>query len=175
MANEKIVTPEFIIMFPAVFEPRAYEGGDAKYSLVAVFPEGTDLSELSNLAKSVVPAGKSTGARSPFRVADESQIEKWGEVYRNATYVRLSTKRAPAIVDAMKNPITDPAEIYSGAKCRAVIHAYYYDRTGNRGVNLWLDALQKVADGERLYADSSAMFEAVPGGATTKTDVKDLF
>lgn len=177
MANyEKIVTPEFILMYPSLFEPRAYEGGTPKYSLTAVFPKGTDLSALKNLARSVVPAGKESACRTPFREATEEQIQAWGEVYRDAIFIRLSSQRAPGIVDAMKNVITDSDEIYSGAKCRAVIHAYFYERSGNKGVNFGLDAVQKTADGERMYADSSAMFDAVPGGATTtaKSD-SDLF
>jgi hypothetical protein len=177
MANyEKIVTPEFTLMYPSLFEPRAYEGGTPKYSLTAVFPKGADLSALKNLARSVVPAGKESACRTPFREATEEQIQAWGEVYRDAIFIRLSSQRAPGIVDAMKKVITDSEEIYSGAKCRAVIHAYFYERSGNKGVNFGLDAVQKTADGERMYADSSAMFDAVPGGATTtaKSD-SDLF
>lgn len=169
MANEKALTPEFVLLYPNVFEPRAYEGGTPKYSVTAVFPKETDLTSLKNLARSVVPPGKEKGTKNPFREATEEQIEKWGEVFRDAVFIRLSTTRAPVVVDSQKNTITDPEEMYSGAKCRAAIHAYFYERTGNKGVNFGLDAIQKLADGDRLYSDASSMFSTVPGGAVTNS------
>ena len=155
-----IATPEAILCFPSLFTPKKFEGSEKeKYEAILVFPKGTDISGLETLAKEAFrekfPKG-ATGARSPFRNGDEV-ADAWGEHFRGATFIRVSSQIKPAIVDAGKRPITEEDRVYSGCIVRAAIHAYAYDNKGNRGVSFGLDALQVVRDGERLGGGSAGV------------------
>ena len=54
------------------------------------------------------------------------------------------------MVDADKNEILDPSELYSGIYAKAAIGFFCYNKNGNRGIGVSLDYLMKVADGEPL-------------------------
>lgn len=181
MANNSLTkTPRFTICFPALFEPRpAQNGGDPKYSLVAVFPKSTDLTVLkqaaSAAAKARWPQGIPRNFRSPFNDGDNANPD-WGEVFKNAVYIRLSSKFQPALVDASKGEITNPDDVYSGQECVALVHAFAYDTAGNQGVSFGLDAVQVVADGERIGGFSKqAMIDQFDQLAPADPKVTDLF
>ena len=73
-----------------------------------------------------------------------------GTIYEGSIYIQASSKYAPsAIVDAKKQPITDPREIKSGDICAIVVSFYPYDATKDRpaGIGCNLVAVQKIADG----------------------------
>lgn len=155
-----VVTPEFRIVFPNIFEPKAFDdSGDPKFQFIAVFPKGTDLTEIRQLVKEkydeAFPKGASN-AHSPFREGNE-KVDDWGEVFRDATYIRCTSKRKPSVVDSAKNAITDGSTVYSGCYARAVISAYSYDRTGNRGVSISFSAIQITRNGEKLGFDSNKL------------------
>ena len=67
-----------------------------------------------------------------------------------------SENRKPGVVDKNREEITDPDEIYSGAYGRADINFYAYSVSGNKGVAVSLNNIQKVKDGERLDGRVSA-------------------
>lgn len=156
MANsnyKSIPTPEFRLCFPNFFEPSSYEGSSKEtYNCVMVFPKGTDLSALKALAEEAFnakfPKG-AKGARNPFRDGNE-KVDDWGEVFRDATYIRASTTRRPVVANRRKAIITDPEEVYSGCYARAVVNCFAYDTAGNKGVSFGLTAVQIVRDGDPL-------------------------
>lgn len=158
-----IATPEAILCFPSLFTPKSKKSSDnsgaEKYEAVLVFPKGTDISGLENMAKEAFrekfPKGAS-GARNPIHDGNEV-ADSWGEHFKDAKYLRVSSFFKPAIVDAGKRPITDEDQVYPGCIVRAAVHAYTYERSGNRGVSFGIDALQVVRDGERLGGGSAGV------------------
>ena len=67
-----------------------------------------------------------------------------------------NANRAPGIVDLARNPILDREEVYSGCYCRFSVNFYPFSASGNNGVAVGLNNVQKVADGERLAGGSRA-------------------
>ena len=58
----------------------------------------------------------------------------------------------------MLSPIEIEDELYSGCYVQAQLSLYVYNANGNKGVGVGLEAVRKVAEGERL------------GGVTVKAD-----
>lgn len=157
----KIITPEAILSYPNLFEPKAGpQGGEPFYSVAMVFPEGTDLTELKKAA--IAAAKEKWGEKTadlikngkvklPFRTDVEDKGYPDGSTFFNA-----KSKTAPGIVSKYAGPdgkpakITNPDEIYAGVKARASIRFYTYDTNGNRGVAVALGNVQKLADGVRM-------------------------
>ena len=157
----KVITPEAVLSYPAMFEPKAGpQGGEPFYSAAFVFPEGTDLSDLKKEALAVaqekwgaktVELIKSGKVKLPFRTDVEDKGYQEGSVFFNA-----KSKTAPGIVskyagsDGKPAKITNPDEIYAGVKARASVRFYAYDTNGNRGVAVALGNVQKTGEGQRL-------------------------
>lgn len=153
-----IVTPEARIMFPSLFEPSAFESGRETYSCLLVFESGADISELENAVKGAFNEKFPNGAgnaRHPINNGDD-KVADWGEAFAGTRYVRVSTLFKPAVVDRNRQPIADPAAVYSGCYVRAAVSPYAYDARGNKGVALGLEAIQFVRDGEATGGGGAA-------------------
>lgn len=174
-----IITPEAILSYPALFEPKEVPGSNQppKYSCSLVFPPGTDITALK---AAIVAAGRDFFGskfdelwrggriRSPLRSDVDGKGYPEGSVFMNA-----SSKAKPGIVsryagsDGKPQPITDPDEMYPGCYVIASVRFYGYDKAGNRGIGCGLGNLQKRAEGSRLDSrrDPSADFSADAGEA----------
>lgn len=182
-SKKTLITPEAILNWPAIFEPKMAPGAtEAKYSCVLIFEQGTDLSALKAAAmeafrekwgdktKGLLEAGR---LKSPFRNDSEEKGYPAGSVFLTAT-----SKTPPGVVDRFAGPdgkprpITDPIELYSGCKVRASISFYAYDTNGNKGVAVGLRNLQKLADGQRLDGRKKAQdeFDALEAGPAALAD-----
>lgn len=182
--GDKVMTPEFRVSFPSVFEARAFaEGQTKKFELTALFPAGTDLSPLKALAKAAavdkwgdkIPAN----LRSPFRDGSEKPDL---EGYEGCVFVKMTSLQRPGVVDQNVQPIIEPSDFYGGCYARASITAFAYDQMGNKGVSFGLQNVQKLRDGDAFSGRSKPEedFEPVATDATegsteaTASDV-DIF
>jgi hypothetical protein len=148
----RIVTPPARLLFPALFEPKSFQdGGQAKYGAVLVFPAGTDLTSLKALIKDEYAASfpSRPQIQNPLRNGDD-KVDEWGEVFRGATFLRVSTTKKPTVFDANCQPVMDSSAVFNGAVCRAEVHAFAYDKMGNRGISVTLDSIQILPGGARL-------------------------
>ena len=78
------------------------------------------------------------------------------EAFSGCYFLNANANRAPGIVDLARNPILDREEVYSGCYCRFSVNFYPFSASGNNGVAVGLNNVQKVADGERLAGGSRA-------------------
>lgn len=180
-------TPKFRVSFPFVFKPSKYdENSPEVFSVVALFPKGTDLSVMEKAAKEAMEKKWGTdqskwpkGRRSPFRKVEELEEQYRAGFPPDAVWIRLSSKERPGIVDTQNNPITDPVEFYAGCFARASFAAYAYDTKGNKGVAFGLRNLQKLADGESLTGRAKPEDEFAPvedtGSAADGVSAESLF
>ena len=179
--NVQIKTPQFLLSFPALFEPRpSQNGGDPKYSLVAIFKKGTDLSVLQQAAREAAlarwPKGLPRGFKKPFHDGDAEASPEWGDCFKGSIYIRMSSKYQPPVVNAAKQDIKDPNAVYGGQTCVAICHVYAYDQAGNQGISFGLDAVQVVADGERIGGfDKAATIAQFDQLAPAQPQATDLF
>lgn len=157
-----VITPEAILSYPHLFEPRA--GGDgqkAKYSCALIFtkeiqetPEFKAMKKVAlevaiekygDKAKSMIRSGS---LRWPFR--DDSEEKGYPE---GSVFLNVRTERVPGIVSIYPHPetgkplpITNEEEIYAGCIVRASLAAYDYNREGNKGITFGLNNVQKLRD-----------------------------
>lgn len=168
--NNQVVTPEFRVSFPAVFQAKAVMGstGDPKFSITMLFAPGTDLSGMKALVKAagVEKWGADVskwpkGLRLPFRNGEEKDYDGYGKgvVFCNAT-----SKQRPGLVDHALQAIIDASEFYGGCYARATISAFAYDKAGNKGIALGLKNIQKLRDGEPFSGRTKPEndFDAIP-------------
>ena len=180
----KLLTPEFRVSFPHVFEARAVaEGQTPKFSVVMLFPKATDLAALKAACQAAVKAKwgdkPPKGLRSPFRDGDEKDLDG----YEGTIYIQASAQDRPGLVDAAVKPIGPDRkdEFYAGCFARATIRAFAYDKNGNKGVSFALQNVQKLKNGEPFGSKRKAEddFEAVAGaaveGGASATDFDELF
>lgn len=183
---KKVITPKFRVSFPAIFKAVSFEGGPPKYKINMMFPKGTDLSGMKEIAKAAVEAkwpdaAKRPGPlRNPFRDGDKEKPD-WPE-YADTIFVSASSKMKPGLVDQNREPILMEEDFYAGCYARASVTAFAYDTMGNKGVAFGLQNVQKMADGEpfsgrekpedEFDAIESVDAEAGPAGST-KTDMFD--
>ena len=75
--------------------------------------------------------------------------------YANSYYIRLSTKFKPKILNANREEIIDPTEIYSGMYGRVSMTFFAYSGDGKRGVSACLNNVMKTRDGEPMGSQLS--------------------
>lgn len=173
----KFTTPEGILMFPGLFEPKAFEeGGKETYQCILVFPKGTDITAIKDAVSGCATRGirNPAGARNPIRDGNE-KVEEWGETFKDAKYIRISSIYPPAVVDREKHEILDQRQVYSGAFARAVCRCFAYEGKFGKGVSIGFDAVQILRDGERLggSAASVAMFDDLPDDTAAQGNVPE--
>ena len=165
--KNQVVTGEVRLSFVNVFEPKAVnESETPKYSLTAIVPKSDTktVEAIKAAIKAAIEGGaqKHFGGRIPqnvtttFRDGDTEtddigvlQKEKYPE-YANSYYIRLSTKNKPKVLNADRQEIIDPAEIYSGCYGRVSMTFFAYSKEGKRGISASLNNVMKTRDGEPL-------------------------
>lgn len=199
--DPRIITPEMVLSFPCLLEARSIVGAEGtsnpKYSCTLLtypsleqkyLPGKVDLVPMRKLATEVVTeffgAAKMAGLlkagkiRSPF-IDDAEQCERWG--WPEGTIIlRVSSVQKPGVVSCYKDVTGKPktmtdAEIaekmYPGARVRASLRAFAYDKAGNKGAGFALQNLQWLGDDVRIDNRIAADQEFEP---TAEADAADL-
>ena len=173
MANVTKNTPVTKVIIPCrisfanIFEPKAINGGDEKYSVSCVIPK-SDKATLMKIHKAVEAAKEDGKVRKwngkippnlkqPLRDGDIDRPDD--ETYQDCMFVNATSKDAPGIVDRRVQPVTDPMMVYSGCYCNVSVNFYAFNANGNRGVAAGLSNIQFVRDGDRLSGRVSAEAE----------------
>ena len=173
MSNEpekKVYTPEFRVSHPAVYVRNTLSG---KYQVDALFPEGTDLSEMKRIASEA--AAKRWGKNIPEDLKSPFLTHKEGPEYEGiATVVILkSQKRKPGVIaqDGDTFITEESGDFYGGCWAHARIKAYAYGGPGTSyapGVSIGLQSLQKIRDDEPFGGGGGSAnndYEALEGGS----------
>ena len=163
-------TPIGILSFPNLFSPRPRApGGEPVYQCSILFNEAAQKDPAYDALRRAVReeiddkngAGKSrdpqfmAGVRSPFRPTSEKQYS--GYDIPNGIFISPWTKTKPGLVDAVRNEIMVPEDIWPGQLVRATVSPFWYNTSGNRGVSFALNNLQVCrTDGPRLDGRKAA-------------------
>lgn len=141
MAKVTLTTPIGVARYPKISSPDTTgDYADNKYKTDVVFSDD-DLKALK--AKIVDFAKKEFGdeAKKVDLPIKEHKDKETGEV---TTFVRFKSKRKPVIVDAKKQPIPAGVEVGGGSKVRIGGTLNAYKKGGNKGVNIYLNAVQVI-------------------------------
>lgn len=165
----KVVTGKVRFSFCNIWEPKApAEGGEPKYSVTLLIPK-TDTATLRKIKDAMAEAreafcnkhGASALPANPITPLHDgdgskpSTNEPYGPECKGCYVIAVSSKQKPVIVDNFRNPITDPAEVYSGCYGRACINFYGYNNK-KKGIGAGLLSIQKLEDGEPFGTVGSA-------------------
>ena len=169
MANQKNFSATKMVIpcrisFANIWEPKAINGGDEKYSVSCLIPK-SDKKTIARIQKAVEAAKEDGKTRKwsgkippnlklPLRDGDIDRPDD--ENYEDCYFLNASSKDAPQVVDRKVNPVVDPMMVYSGCYCNVSVNFYAFNATGNRGVAAGLGNIQFVRDGERLSGKASA-------------------
>ena len=164
----KITTGKVRFSFCNVMEPKAVNGGDAKYSVTLLIPK-SDTATIGKIKDAMAEAReifcKRNGASAlPAKpnntLHDGDGVRDSGDPYgpecKGHYVITVSNKQKPVVVDASRQEILDPGEIYSGCFGRASINFYGYNSNGKKGISASLLGIQKLADGEPFGIMGSA-------------------
>ena len=161
----QVVTDKCRLSYAHIWEPHAIqEGSPEKYSACIIIPK-SDTKTLARIEKAVEAATQEGGKskwngkkpknlKLPLRDGDEERPDD--EAFKDAYFLNANGNRRPGVVDLNLQPIIDSDEVYSGCYCRFSINFYPFSASGNNGVAVGLNNIQKVADGERLAGGSRA-------------------
>ncbi|MCQ2439511.1 MAG: DUF2815 family protein [Oscillospiraceae bacterium] len=179
MATTKVVTGKVRFSFAHLFTPQEpIGGGEPKYSVTLLIPK-SDTKTINVLraafkaaadnyraknGNASLPAQPKTTLKDGDGTRDSG--EPFGPECKGCYVLTISSKQKPVVVDAAKNDIIDPAEVYSGCYGRASLNCFAYSNSGNKGLSAGLLAVQKLADGEPFGTVGSADdFDDLPDGA----------
>jgi hypothetical protein len=164
MSSTKVITGKVRFSYAHVFEPSAInEGDDKKYSVSILIPK-KDLETLAKVKKAVEAAkqegkGKWNGKippvlKLPLRDGDAERPDD--EAYEGMMFLNASSKNKPGVVDENTDPVMSKDDFYSGCFGRASVNFYAFNVSGNKGIAVGLNNLQKLEDGDRLSGGPSA-------------------
>lgn len=165
----KLTTGKVRFSFVNVFEPQEPQGGgDPKYNVTLLIPK-SDITTFNKIKQAMREArdifckrnGSSALPAEPnHTLHDGDGLRDSGDPYgpecKGHWVITVGSKQKPIIVDAFKNEILDPAEVYSGCYGRASINFYAYSRGGKKGISAGLLGVQKLCDGEPFGTRGSA-------------------
>jgi hypothetical protein len=165
----KIVTGKVRFSFVHIFEPDVpQDGGDPKYSITLLIPKN-DTATLGKIKGAIAEArelfvqkngANSLPAKPNHTLKDGDGAKDNGDEYgpecKGCYVIRVKSKQKPVIVDAFRNEITDPKEVYSGCYGRAAIKFFGYNTKGSKGISATLLSIQKLSDGEPFGTVGSA-------------------
>lgn len=167
--STKVVTGKVRFSFCHLFEAQEPQGGgDPKYSTTLLIPKAdkTTLAKINEAMKEAREnfckknGANALPAKPVHTLHDGDGIRDNGEEYgpecKGCYVITVSSKQKPVIVDAFRNEITNPAEVYSGCYGRAAINFYGYSKNGKKGISAGLLSIQKLADGEPFGTVGSA-------------------
>lgn len=167
--QKKVMTPEFRVSFPNVFEAKSFQGQKAKFNITMLYNKKSDMSLLKNAVKNAIiekygsMEKKPKKFRLPFRDGDVEKPDMAG--YAGHYFVTASAKedKQPTVVDRKRQEIIDPRDFYAGCYARATLIAFCYDTVGNVGASFALINLQKLRDGDK-FGGGKAAFEEFDDG-----------
>lgn len=154
-----------------VWEPKAINGGQPKYSVSLIIPK-TDKETVAKIKAAIEAAykdgeaklrgsGKTVPAlkviKTPLRDGDLERPDD--EAYAGCYFVNANSNTRPGIINADKEEIIEHSEVYSGVYGRACINFYAYNANGNKGIACNLRNLMKIEDGEPLGGKVSAQVD----------------
>ena len=151
------VSPIGRVYFADVFEPRVFKEGDTPaWSITLLFPKKEfeskeDVGSLSAEIEQAIAAGfpkRPSNLFIPLRDGDEMDA---GPYHGNWFAKFKTTLAAPAVVDRAVLPISkESGAFYPGCWAKVSYAVGTFSVPGNKGVSLYLNHVQKVADDDPL-------------------------
>lgn len=160
-------TPYAILAFPSLFKPRPRFGGMEQevFQATLIFPPASQKSPAYKAMQDAVvlqakegfsESVKMNSLTMPFKDAGE-KAGQWAGFEPGSTYIKTWTSNKPGVVDANRNDILLPEEVWAGQMVRANVTPKFWVNSGKRGVSFYLNHIQIVkSDMPRIDGKASA-------------------
>lgn len=169
MADKNRVTVDITtgigtLSFPHVFASTAgkKDDGSPVYDIQLIIPKAQreDVRAMLLAIKKVGEAKWGDNwkkVRTPLRDGDKEKDELTedgstkGDKYPerlNCYFLNARSTKPVGVYDRQRNPITNPDDLYGGCKGKIAVTFYPYSTSGNHGIGVGLNGVQKIADGE---------------------------
>lgn len=152
----KVVLPPCRMSFPHFFEPQDTDGGP-RYQGNFLFPPKSDLRKLEDAMDDVMtdffghkddwPRGRTD--RLPNEVIRDATEKKYEGYKEGWKFIKASSKDPIGIVDANREEVSNPRDIYGGRWCRISVTVRAYDNK-SKGVGVYLNSVQ-VLDHDEAF------------------------
>ena len=137
------------LSYPALLEPRSFNGAEEKYSTTILLPPSFDIAPVMDaLTDACEQAWGKNRARWPSTARrPESVVRDCSEKAGIAGYepgwhfISGSSKEKPAIVHADLSPVTDKAQVYAGRWANVTMRPFVYNNV-SVGVSMGLNNVQ---------------------------------
>lgn len=167
--STKVVTGKVRFSFCHIFEPQEPQGGgEPKYSVTLLIPKA-DTATIGKIKEAMAEARENFCKRNGANALPQKPVhtlhdgdgirdngDQYGPECKGCYVITVSSKQKPVVVDNMRNPVTDPAEVYSGCYGRAAINFFGYNSNGKKGISAGLLSVQKLHDGDPFGTVGSA-------------------
>ena len=159
-------TPYGTLAFPHLFQPKPRaEGGEAVFSATIMFDPAQQRSPAFKALQDgcIEAARKEFGdkismrdVRMPFRDAGE-KADKYNGFEAGHVFINPWTKSKPGIVNAQRQEVLLPEEVWAGQLVRLNITPYAWVNSGKKGVSFALNHVQIIkTDTPRIDGRGSA-------------------
>lgn len=167
-----LTTPTFRVNWPHIFEPQKDLSGKLKFKIDMLYTKDDDI---RSLKKAYLEAGNEMwGSKENWPEFDYPTFKKKQSKNKELPegydiLIRATSQNPPGLVDSSaKRMLEDRAnEFYSGCYARAKVTFMAYDFAGKNGINVYLQSLQKVKDGEPfgfIRSNPEEDFAPIDGG-----------
>jgi hypothetical protein len=182
MANQRIslTTPQGRLSYPNLAVPKENKNGAKRFKTAFVFSGDTDLRELKQAIVDVATAEWGEDAASmirsgklhwPIRGADEPGSDDESDITSRgypagSVFMNTSSKSRPGVVNAQAQPVADVEdEAYSGRDAFLHVTLAPFDVEGNRGVAVYVNAVQLLGHNDRFdgRVPATELFSPVEG------------
>jgi hypothetical protein len=163
MAKVNLKTPIGVARYPKITSPDTTgDYADNKYKVDVVFTDA----DLKEIKKTIVEFAKKEmpDVKNPHLPIREHTDKETGEVVE---FVRFKSARKPIIIDAKRNKLPEGVEVGGGSRIRVGGTLNAYTKGGNKGVNIYLNAVQVVELQQGFNVND---FEEVEDGYVVESD-----
>jgi hypothetical protein len=187
--NKTMLTPRFRVSFPAIFEPKSFEGSEPAYEVTMLFDKkylATDpeakklwqelLKEVKRVQDEAFKTGLPQGAKFCIKDGDKEKTDKDG--YAGCYFIKAKANaakvRPQVIYYETRQPVIDQAEIFPGCIMQASVRPFAYTKFGG-GISMGLNNLmfyKKASEGVGSF--SSRTNAESDFGSVAVTDVFDV-
>lgn len=165
-APVKVVTGKAIIAHPNLFSPRPEnsEIDAGKYTAMVIIKK-SDTETVAKLKAAVEAAIKAQwpdkapgGLSKPVKDGDAkfAEDEKKYPYLKGCYYLNVKTTTRPKVFDTKLNEIIDPTEVASGDYAKVSMNFKGFDKAGNKGVGVYVNAVQHLGKGPEVIGGGDA-------------------
>jgi hypothetical protein len=174
---EKIVTPVGTAKWAWLEKPDTSEFGKNKYKCALVLDKGDAKAEaLVKKLRDLHKQHKGKADASPVKDGDAmAEDNEKNESLRGKWLISAKSSNAPGLVDSAKKKLAKAPR--SGDLVKLAVALASYDTGANKGVTLYLNAVQllerRAQDGADMFEDESENFAAEEATTDESSDAKD--